>query len=297
MNTTFRSTLADLVASTPPTLVYHYTSHDGILGVLRNKQVWATNIRFLNDASEGLHAVEYAQNAIENKIRRGGLSPDQIAALEAMKNAAGTAAARHYTASFSEEGDLLSQWRAYCPPNGGYALGIPSQQLIAMANEQNFWFVRCIYDHQSKYRLISELIERHLSYFVSGKTSLASPTDWWNDVGWQFSQDLAQTGCIFKHSSFSEEKEWRLVSGVIDETKTQIDFKTSSSRLVPYLKFNLASEQNPFLAEHNGVRFQIMAGPTSDRDLASIATQFVSTTLLPGSSFGVSNIPYRSGKN
>lgn len=297
MNTTFKPTLADLIVSTPPALIYHYTSHDGLLGVLRNKQVWATNTRFLNDASEGLHAVDYARNAIENRMRRGNLTADQIAALEAMQSAAGTAAARHYTASFSEEGNLLSQWRAYCPPHGGYALGIPAGQLVAMAREQNFWLVRCIYDHQSKYRLISELIERHLAYFTSGQTSLNSLANWWKDVGWQFAQDLAQTGCVFKHSSFSEEKEWRLVSGVIDETRTQIDFRTSSSRLVPYLKFNLVSEDNPFLAEHDGVKFQIMAGPTSDRDLASLATQFATTTLLPGSSFGVSDIPYRSGRN
>ncbi|QOY93882.1 DUF2971 domain-containing protein [Massilia sp. UMI-21] len=297
MNTIFKSTLADLVVATPPPLIYHYTSHDGLLGVLRNKQVWATNIRFLNDASEGRHAVEYAQNAIENKINRGNLTAEKIAALEAMKKAAGTAAARHYTASFSEEGNLLSQWRAYCPPNGGYALGVPAGQLVAMAREQNFWLVPCIYDHKLKYKLISALIERHLEYFTSGQTSLSSPTNWWTDVGWQFAQDLAQTGCVFKHSSFSEEKEWRLISGVIDETKTQIDFRTSASRLVPYLKFNLVSDKNPFLAEHDGVKFQIMAGPTSDRDLASLATQFASTTLLPGSSFGVSEIPYRSGRN
>jgi hypothetical protein len=290
-------TLADLDESSLPDRVYHYTSQDGLLGVLGNKQVWATNTRFLNDSSEGLHAVEYARNVIMNKINRGGLSPEEVSALEAMSNKAHTAAPRHYTTSFSEDGDSLSQWRAYCPPNGGYSLGIPTRQLVAMANEQGFWLVRCIYEHKEKYALINQLIKQHLEYFAGKLTVLDGKEEWWKDVGWQFAQHLALTGCVFKHASFSEEKEWRLVSATIDESRTKIDFRSSASRLIPYFKFNLQSEKNPSLAEHKGVMFQILAGPASDRDLVSLATQFVGTSLLPGSSFGVSDIPYRSGRN
>lgn len=289
-------TLANLVESSLPDLVYHYTSHDGLMGILGNKQVWATNTRFLNDASEGLHAVEYAQNAIMNKINRDSLTVEEVAALEAMSSAAGTAASRHYTTSFSEEGDSLSQWRAYCPPDGGYALGIPTGQLLAMAEEQNFWFVRCIYDHKKKSCLVNELIEKHLKYFLDGLTTVDTKGDYWKDVGWQFAQHLSLIGCVFKHTSFSEEKEWRLVS-TIDESKTKIDFRTSASRLVPYFKFSLKSDKNPSLAEHQGITFKIMAGPTSNRDLTSLSVQFVGTTFLSGSSFSVSEIPYRTGRN
>ena len=32
--------------------IYHYTSVDGIIGILKNKELWFTNIYFLNDNQE-----------------------------------------------------------------------------------------------------------------------------------------------------------------------------------------------------------------------------------------------------
>ena len=34
-------------------LLYHYTTQEGLLGILRDKCIWATDIRYLNDTSEG----------------------------------------------------------------------------------------------------------------------------------------------------------------------------------------------------------------------------------------------------
>lgn len=36
-----------------PELLYHYTTQDGLLGILENACIWATHYRCLNDASEG----------------------------------------------------------------------------------------------------------------------------------------------------------------------------------------------------------------------------------------------------
>jgi hypothetical protein len=47
-----------------PATLYHYTSVDGLLGILRSKRIWATDIRFLNDRSEFFHAMEeYSKHA------------------------------------------------------------------------------------------------------------------------------------------------------------------------------------------------------------------------------------------
>ena len=38
-----------------PELFYHYTTQEGLLGILKNKTkcIWASHIRYLNDLSEG----------------------------------------------------------------------------------------------------------------------------------------------------------------------------------------------------------------------------------------------------
>ena len=37
----------------PEGLLYHYTTQHGLLGILKQKCIWATHIRYLNDTSEG----------------------------------------------------------------------------------------------------------------------------------------------------------------------------------------------------------------------------------------------------
>ena len=33
-------------------ILYHYTSLEGLLGIIESKSIWATNVLYLNDASE-----------------------------------------------------------------------------------------------------------------------------------------------------------------------------------------------------------------------------------------------------
>lgn len=56
-------------------------------------------------------------------------------ALQALANIAGNVAqANVCVASFTEEGDLLSQWRGYCTPGDGLSIGLPSACLAASAH-------------------------------------------------------------------------------------------------------------------------------------------------------------------
>lgn len=35
-----------------PTVLYHYTSQVGLLGILQKKELWATQIQYLNDCED-----------------------------------------------------------------------------------------------------------------------------------------------------------------------------------------------------------------------------------------------------
>lgn len=200
--------LAELLARNRPALLHHYASPDGLIGILRNKEIWASNIAFLNDSQEVEHAVDYAKNAIENKIRRGGLSEAEIRVLNSMHSWAGTAAKRYYVASFSEDGNLLSQWRAYCPPGGGYSVGVPSAQLHSMAQEQGFTLVPCVYDNRTQLTIVNQLVDHHLKNATIRIDGDQGDDELLKQVSWQFSQHLTQVACVLKHPAFSEEREW-----------------------------------------------------------------------------------------
>jgi len=41
------------ISQAQPKLLYHYTTQEGLLGILEKASIWATHYRYLNDASEG----------------------------------------------------------------------------------------------------------------------------------------------------------------------------------------------------------------------------------------------------
>ena len=48
--------------------LYHYTTQEGLLGIVEKGEIWATNIFYLNDAAEFKHAFRIFSNKIQAKI-------------------------------------------------------------------------------------------------------------------------------------------------------------------------------------------------------------------------------------
>ena len=47
-----------------PEWLYHYTTPRGLLGIAQRKNLWVSNTRFLNDATEFLHSVNLASGLV-----------------------------------------------------------------------------------------------------------------------------------------------------------------------------------------------------------------------------------------
>jgi hypothetical protein len=99
------------LGSSPPPLLYHYTSQEGLLGILRDKSLRMSSIFHLSDAAEFSYAIQIAQDTLTVKWARetgpvlklyDGLI-DAISVLESL------AQQSLYVCSFSGIGDLLSQ--------------------------------------------------------------------------------------------------------------------------------------------------------------------------------------------
>lgn len=164
-STSLSATLDGYLDLAPPDLLFHYTSPDGLIGILKNREIWASNISFLNDMKETSHAVDLTTHAIDHRLNQRDLNQSESSMLRELRKSAGSGVGRYYVASFTEERDLLSQWRAYCPPAGGFSLGISSDQLSAMAEAQSFLLVPCIYDHATQIKVASEFVEGCLNRF------------------------------------------------------------------------------------------------------------------------------------
>lgn len=277
----------------PPPLLYHYSGPQAVIGILKNKEIWATNTSFLNDFNELYEASNTAKNVIENILRRGGVDKDESDILDRMHQSAASAAKRYYVCSFTEVGDSLSQWRAYSPNSGGYAIGFPSAHLLDLAREAGWMLVKCVYDNHEKYRIVTEVINSYLSEFNEKRAPGGIDEEMVKDIVWRFYQHLAQIGGAIKHNSFSEEIEWRLISPNIPEENDRIEFRPGVSSVVPYYRFALETEQSPNLAKHGEQTLVLRCGPTPHRREAAQAAQFILKRYLCGAAHGNSGIPFK----
>jgi hypothetical protein len=118
MAATIESIAARLYATPPSDILFHYTSIGVLQPILRDRSLWATDIRFFSDAAElkhlmhGLHAAIRTRTPDERLTQFSNWLADRLPHGNMI-----------FAVSFSTQGDLLSQWRAYSPAAKGISLG------------------------------------------------------------------------------------------------------------------------------------------------------------------------------
>ena len=59
------TTYLKVLKTRPPTILFHYTTPTGLLGISSSKKIWATDIRFLNDKKEFQHSLDITHSLID----------------------------------------------------------------------------------------------------------------------------------------------------------------------------------------------------------------------------------------
>src|ERR1700691_6729181 len=87
--------------------MFHYTSQDGLLGIIGSKALWTSSIRHLNDATEFGYAVDMVRESLLRSLRheRGPWNSYCGGVLERLD---GTEYMTVLVGSFSEDADSLS---------------------------------------------------------------------------------------------------------------------------------------------------------------------------------------------
>lgn len=245
-------------------LLFHYTSQTGLLGILSNQEIWATNIHYLNDYKEFRHCLDLVQTILITELNSNMAIRDEV--LEKYNKVCRLSSPNvcMFVTSFSERGDLLSQWRGYCKDSTGYSIGFKKHVLQHMAIDAGFTLQECVYDTATQMTELTTHVKTIFNYNKVDKSNIATL----NIEGTV--SNLFQAALIiaprFKDQAFSEEKEWRLISPVIDFMDGSVEFRQGKSSLIPYIKFSLIP------ANSNKIPIsKIYVGPTPDPELAKLA--------------------------
>lgn len=224
--------------------------------MIEHEQFWLTAHPYMNDEREYLEGLEILEKHLNARLHDAG---DKAVSFtyEIMSF---VKQAMFYSTSFSFKSDLLSQWRSYCPSDGGVSIGFDREILEASicgrSDNHNFRYIQeCCYDPQhSDYvaDTIAQAAAKHLQEYGDEPS---------RGMGLRHNLFLEVIGLLArsKNSSFDEEQEVRLftfghreLSTIEVEDKSipkmynnpawafirdeQVSFRAKSNFLVPFLK-------------------------------------------------------------
>ncbi len=284
--------------------LYHYTDYRGFKGIVESNVLWATNLFFLNDAEEFRYGIGLLKRRLTNRCDESDEPPHPIynvflSILGLITGDSEGAPLENrmavYVASFSECGDVLSQWRAYCP-NGGLAIGFNWHKLDALAKKQGLTLEECLYDEKKQIKTTDSLLdELENKARESDERAPSEPYENPENRYWDIADDFLWDKVlpilpVLKHWGFSEEKEWRLVADLRESDHPgEVKIRVSNEGVIPYKEIALDNDL------WSDARIILSPGSQEDRMREAIR-QLVShkRLLISISQIEFSRIPYRS---
>lgn len=282
---------------------------------MENRQIWATDIKYLNDSQEFQHTIKLFSDRVEAYMKRSDrklsksetcIAKDILVCNEAILD--GNALIFNgYVASFSTKEDDLAQWRAYGRKEGGYSLGFDFEYLEGVAKTNNCKLARCIYDPKKQQKILDQIMcevidsLKESPFYRQG----VKPVDKQTEIALEELEadtglSLTQTKClgelssrlssvapILKHRAFEAEQEWRLVARRPFILKPPIGVRDTEPKLaVEYYEDTLHFREGsvtpiPYIRlQFPGDRTigglkQIWVGPSSHTDLAVNAVKML----------------------
>ena len=242
---------------TDPDVLFHYTSAVGLIGIVQDEVLWATDAEFLSDAQELRFGREDLRRALLERADELCPPGSDEGSSDGSRATVMRSAADHlkpggpflrkqehvvYVACFCEDGDLLSQWRGYGSP-GGYAIGFraaslreirpldlgDSGEIAATALPLPVRLVQVRYGPPAAERMIQQVL-RDIAPKPVGSPGVG---------GWVRAQSLVLPALAkIKHEAFSEEKEWRLMV-VGSRGFEEVSFRSGNLGAIPYVKLTI----------------------------------------------------------
>ncbi len=271
--------------------------------ILSSGAIWLSDYAFLNDREEVEYGLRCLRETADN-LKAGSPGPRRriLDAVVDQLRAPHLGERRVYVASFSEDPDSLSQWRAY----GDVAIGFDASSLQSHGLYGHFEAVT--YDR----RLQADLAAAMLNHLVQVAERSDQPASALVEHGVRFAAYL-------KHPAFAEEREVRLAGagseghrlrqmmplGVPPAVKR--NFRPRGQLVVPYLASSdlateftederraLAGGQEPMEGWRALKVREIWIGPAADERLEPGVRQLLSSLGMHGVAVRRSEAPYRT---
>jgi DUF2971 family protein len=234
-------------------LLWHYTSQEGFLGILRSKSIWLTHFRYLNDTTELEYGATLAHRVLFRRLASTkGDDLDLLKKLDESFAASWRPTQGHgyFVFCLSEAEDDLPQWRAYSRGNNGYALGFHPGRL-RMFLPPGYDLKKCVYDPREQERLIEQFLDGTTGRVSQTLADAPEPKPRKETLiarlAYSLFEEFVKLAATLKTPSFVSENEWRVISPKTAMFHTisgdsEIRCRPGGPFPVPYLSLDLSPE-------------------------------------------------------
>lgn len=213
--------------------VFHYCDADALIKIVDSGQIFATDVRFLNDTSEFEYGRSIIDRCVESSRKDMHELMDAIAgvAIERLTNRGGYDV---FVSCYSEVDDLVSQWRGYGSGGHGYSLGIPWR---ALSVDGKALLLRVVYGDDAVEAAVQGLLSLAAEEMGTALRGHTPDPEVAEDIGTCLSSVLMLLAACSKKDLFDFEKEFRLMSlfdvGVMNPA---LEFRPSKGMIVPFVR-------------------------------------------------------------
>lgn len=260
--------------STP---IFHYTSPEGLLGILQEKEtvLWFSQYDSLNDTTEGVHILEVYRKVCKELFDGGKINwifyqavksvepmtkavfLSHLENLEAGKKTANITdyckikESQKYVCCFSKNRDSLPMWNYYTKEGKyeGYNIGFCFWRTKHAGVQDcygkgyNFDLFTVIYDDEEKKKIIRSKMEELYSFYEKTPEEKVL-----SRIKNALSYYLKNLGLKFKQECFQHEKEVRAILTVPKEIafekdeKFKVKYRNKAGYIIPYIEVKFPVE-------------------------------------------------------
>ncbi|WP_157932193.1 DUF2971 domain-containing protein [Mycobacteroides abscessus] len=285
--------------------LYHYTTIDGLLGILDSGRLWGTHVAFLNDSREleyGIEAIHKTLTSAGEQLKSTDTEPPEDPDLSngALLQAVGEFIQRHsevlkptmgpFVSCLSSSADQLSQWRGYGKA-GGYAIRFDPKKLDSIRHvtkEGNTLkgpdpvlvkvrYLTAFQDEilQMAYDYIADVLKIDSGADDEEQSKIRT------DGQVKLFKKVLEIAPQIKHKSFAEEREYRIITRGVEQF-----YSPSKIGLIPRTLVQF---------DRDAIK-EIMVGPGEFSDLRKLSLERYldrHRSLYPNVVVTVSDVPYR----
>ncbi|MCM3108787.1 DUF2971 domain-containing protein [Bacillus velezensis] len=282
--------ILDEFRKTIPNTLYHYTSLNGLDGILKNREFWVTRYNFLNDVTELYYTYDLCKEIIF-EMSQSQKKYEQV--LKFLNTHLFEMDENIYILSLTTNMDSNLLWSNYSK-NDGYNIALAYPDMVndfKRGDEEKEYLIYCanvIYDKEKQKKMLKRIVNNVFEIMEKNWVNEEITEDL-EDFSSTLSMAIRLLACFFKDEAFSQEEEVRVIFYRNPLFSTEKNFRISNGSFIPYITV-------PFSEEGRLIK-GVTIGPKNKIDIAEKGMELFLRThgydYIENNSVIKSRIPYR----